>query len=179
MDRGKTRPSLKLPKGYFNLDDQPPTKKSYCPKCSNPCTPLINRLPMFRLNEDRRIRWDLFIMVLATFNCISLPYESSFSPDFMSEIWFIMLNLFIDMFFFADIVISFRTTMINNKSGTEINDPREIAKYYLKGRFLVDFLSTFPFDYTFILFGFSGEEGGTAKRLRLVKILKLVRILRL
>lgn len=45
-----------------------------------------------------------------------------------------------------DILLTFRTTYYDPVSGDEIFDTRMIAKRYLMGRFIIDFLSTVPFD---------------------------------
>ena len=58
---------------------------------------------------------------------------------------FIFTNVFIDILFFIDIVVCFRTTYIDD-AGVEINDPRLIAKRYIKGDFFVDFFATIPID---------------------------------
>ena len=56
------------------------------------------------------------------------------------------MNSFIDVFFFIDIIVNFRTTYINTKTAEEITTPNLIAFNYLKTRFVIDFLATIPFD---------------------------------
>lgn len=51
-----------------------------------------------------------------------------------------------DLIFFIDIFMNFRTSYISTSSGEEVVDPKLIALKYLKGRFIVDLLSTIPFD---------------------------------
>jgi hypothetical protein len=49
--------------------------------------------------------------------------------------------------FFIDIFLNFRTTYISNISGDEVFDFRKIALLYiLSGRFLLDVLSSIPFN---------------------------------
>ena len=49
--------------------------------------------------------------------------------------------------FLLDIVVNFRTSFVN-KHGDEIFDPKLIAqRYIVGGRFFIDVLATFPFDY--------------------------------
>tara|TARA_B110000285_G_C14821891_1_gene466918 strand:+ start:443 stop:607 length:165 start_codon:yes stop_codon:yes gene_type:complete len=43
-------------------------------------------------------------------------------------------------------LINFRTTYVDAYSGVEEMKGATIAKNYLKGRFLIDLLSTIPFD---------------------------------
>lgn len=95
------------------------------------CLKVHKFLPFFRINEKRRIRWDLFIMILATYNCIALPYEAAFMPDYLDSAWHLILNFIVDFFFFIDMLINLRTTIINDKTGEEIKDPWLVAKHYL------------------------------------------------
>lgn len=69
-------------------------------------------------------------------------------------------------------MLTFRTSYINSSTGNEITDPKQIAKHYLKNRFIPDFLSIFPFD-AFI----SGNK--KLNFLNLFGILKVARVLRL
>ena len=65
------------------------------------------------------------------------------------------LNAVIDLMFLIDIIISFRTTFVNQKTGDEISDTHLVARHYLRmlsrinskdGRFWIDLLATIPFD---------------------------------
>ncbi len=66
-----------------------------------------------------------------------------------------------------------------------ILEPKLIAKHYIRTWFFVDFLSSIPLDYIFLLVKESGERyqlartGRALKVLRLVKLLSLLRLLRL
>ena len=64
----------------------------------------------------------------------------------MDSTYFLIFNTCIDLCFFADILITFRTTFYDPISGDEVFDKYLIAKKYLTGRFIIDFLSTVPFD---------------------------------
>jgi hypothetical protein len=73
----------------------------------------------------------------------------------------------IDGFFLIDIIVHFLTTYIT-KQGEEIFDYKMIGWHYVVGgRFIIDFLATFPF---------SGVVGGKSLYLELFGILKMVRI---
>lgn len=71
-----------------------------------------------RYNENFRMRWDMFVMLLAIWNCISIPFYVSFEPD-PDRAYEISEN-FIDVCFGLDILIAFRTTYINSKTGFEV-----------------------------------------------------------
>lgn len=72
-------------------------------------------------------------------------------------------------------IIIFRTSYIHPKTGNEILRPKTIAINYLKGRFWIDFLASFPFD----IIGEAIMGSGNATQLRLFSLFKLVRVLRL
>jgi len=61
-----------------------------------------------------------------------------------SEI-FTILAAVIDVIFFLDMLVNFRTSFIDD-SGDEISEPCRIAKEYLKFYFWIDFLATVPMD---------------------------------
>ena len=85
-------------------------------------------------------------MVLATINVLLVPIDVGFEPEsFQSDI-FKIFNYFIDFIFFVDILVSFRTSYINPRTGTEVLDLKNVAKNYLKTNFTVDLLATIPFD---------------------------------
>ena len=79
------------------------------------------------LNAPSKTNWDLFIMVLATFNCFTIPLDVSFDPPSFSTTGFGLINTAIDLTFLADIIISFRTTFIDLRNGEEINASKEMA----------------------------------------------------
>ena len=75
-----------------------------------------------------------------------------------------------------DILITFRTTYVNQKTTLEITDPKLIAlNYPIKGRFLLDLFSVLPLESFFPDDG----SGGSNKQLKLLGLLKLIRLLRL
>lgn len=91
-------------------------------------------------------RWYLFIIILAFYNCFSIPFQTAFEPPIMDESSFLIFNSFIDICFCLDILFSFRTSFFDSITGDEIFDKWLIAKNYGKGRFIIDFLSTVPLD---------------------------------
>jgi hypothetical protein len=124
------------------------------------------------INDPKKTQWDLFIMILATINCFQIPFDVAFQPPLFKTTLFQIANYFIDLCFFSDIIVSFRTSYINEKTGAEIKDKKSIAKYYFKGQLTIDVLATLPFDTIAAIFG-----GGDA--FKVFGALKLVRVLRL
>ena len=61
--------------------------------------------------NPNKIIWDLFIILLAIYNCIFLPLTLSLLNNFEKEYPIIEdVNLLIDVFFTIDIMLQFRTT---------------------------------------------------------------------
>lgn len=63
----------------------------------------------------------------------------------MENTFFLILNYFIDLFFFLDIIIAFRCVVYDDK-GEEIATTSAMACDYLQSTFIVDILATVPFD---------------------------------
>lgn len=83
------------------------------------------------------------------------------------------MSVTIDIFFFFDMLVAFRTTYIDLFTGQEMSEPKLIAKNYLRGQFWIDLLATVPFD------SFIELIIGEAGLLKVLGALKLVRVLRL
>ena len=92
--------------------------------------------------------WDYLVMTVAIYNCIWTPLTISFdyaiTLDDNSE-FFKALNWIIRILYAFDILMQFLTSYIDSTTGDEIMKPSMIAKRYMAGEFLVDFMSTFPF----------------------------------
>jgi hypothetical protein len=124
------------------------------------------------------MRWDLYVMLLAIWNCISIPFTVSFDPDLNTL--YKVSETFIDICFGLDIVIAFRTTYVNSKTGFEVVKGRQIAwNYIITGRFFVDLAASIPFEDIYIVFSTAELTKTDETNLKLLGILKLVRLLRL
>ena len=56
-------------------------------------------------------------------------------------------NSLIDFLFGVDIILNFRTSYINQRTGEEVLDPKKIARNYLcSSRFVIDLLASIPID---------------------------------
>lgn len=84
-------------------------------------------------------------MIGAIFNCFCIPVQLAFNPEVMEGSVFNFINLCIDFVFVLDIVVSFRTSYIDNK-GNEVFNPYRIARKYLKSTFMIDLAAVIPFD---------------------------------
>lgn len=107
-----------------------------------------NRSWILRESGFIRQTWDISVIFFAIYNSILTPFVIAFDPVWQSDIYIIWIDWIIYVFFFVDIGINFRTTYTNIKTGLEVWEPKLIAKnYLLGGKFIVDFLSSIPFNY--------------------------------
>jgi heme/copper-type cytochrome/quinol oxidase subunit 4 len=94
----------------------------------------------------------------------------AFNPPDLNNKEYRSITWIIDFLFGLDVLLSFRTTMVDEISKVEIYDARLIAKrYILRGRFLVDVISSIPFE---------AIIDSHSDKLKLISILKLARIFR-
>ncbi|KAM6936184.1 uncharacterized protein PEZ65_006377 [Lycodopsis pacificus] len=132
--------------------------------------------------SDFRFYWDLLMLMLMMGNLIILPVGITFFRDENTPSW-IIFNVVSDTLFMVDLVLNFRTGIIKEDNTEILLDPRAIREKYLKNWFLVDFVSSIPVDYIFLMVdSFDTEVYRTARALRIVrftKILSLLRLLRL
>ena len=114
------------------------------------------------------------MIILAIYNCVELPLELAFFIQIdKRRPW---VDTFIDVCFGIDILISFRSTYLNEYTGDEIFDEFLIAKNYCFGRFWLDILSTLPFE---VIINWLPIKISAPEHYKLVSCLKLFRILRL
>ncbi|XP_051990394.1 potassium/sodium hyperpolarization-activated cyclic nucleotide-gated channel 2-like [Xyrauchen texanus] len=133
--------------------------------------------------SDFRFYWDFTMLLFMVGNLIIIPVGITFFSEETSTPW-ILFNVVSDTFFLMDLVLNFRTGIIIEDNSDIILDPKTIKKKYLRTWFVVDFVSSIPVDYIFLIVeqGIDSEVYKTARALRIVrftKILSLLRLLRL
>uniref|UniRef100_A0A8C9RLE6 Hyperpolarization activated cyclic nucleotide gated potassium and sodium channel 2 n=1 Tax=Scleropages formosus TaxID=113540 RepID=A0A8C9RLE6_SCLFO len=133
--------------------------------------------------SDFRFYWDFTMLLFMVGNLIIIPVGITFFKDETTTPW-IIFNVVSDTFFLMDLVLNFRTGIVIEDNTEIILDPETIKKKYLKTWFVVDFVSSIPVDYIFLIVekGIDSEVYKTARALRIVrftKILSLLRLLRL
>ena len=103
-------------------------------------------------NSPIKFYWDLYVIILALLSVFYLPIIFAFDYSHEDTKKFDKLTLIIDFFFLIDIIMIFRTTYVNDKTGDEIWGPKMIAINYIKSPNLyLDILSTIPFEFaTFV-----------------------------
>ena len=123
-------------------------------------------------------RWDVFIMMLLSWVAIVTPIQISYLSDFQrldnvnEWLFYFVIDRIIDFAFVIDMFISARTAWFN-EHGDQTFDDIEAVKKYLKGYFLIDFLSIFPFQ---LLLSSPGKLTRLFKLVRLVKMVRLLKV---
>ena len=106
---------------------------------------------------------------MAIFNSFAVPLEKVITELPQNKTYEIT-DLIINVMFFVDIVLGFRTTYFDSQ-GMEVRNPKQIASNYLHGMFIIDFLSSIPYRYVTLVFPFFQIFSP-------LKILKITRISR-
>ncbi|XP_063817913.1 potassium/sodium hyperpolarization-activated cyclic nucleotide-gated channel 1 [Pseudophryne corroboree] len=133
--------------------------------------------------SDFRFYWDLVMLIMMVGNLIIIPVGITFFTEQTTTPW-IIFNVASDTVFLFDLFMNFRTGIVIEDNSEIILDPKVIKMSYLKSWFVVDFISSIPVDYIFLIVekGMDSEVYKTARALRIVrftKILSLLRLLRL
>jgi hypothetical protein len=118
--------------------------------------------------------WDIMSMVLIIYSCITIPYRLCF--DVVAEGWVVGFDKFVDSVFMFDCALTFRKCFWGEEG--LVAEPGEIASSYLKGWFVLDFFSSFPFDAALAATG-QTDSPDSARILKVIRIFRMVKILRM
>ena len=134
-------------------------------------------IPVFNPRNKYKVAWDLFLAIIIFYSVLSIPYKIGFGIEY--EMFFGSvdggIDLTMDILFLLDIFATFNTGFIFQK--ILVSNRHLIIKRYLKGWFIIDFLSTVPIDNIAELA--MGSEGSNTKNLRTLKMIRGLRLLRL
>ena len=104
---------------------------------------------LIRENDVFKVYWDFVILLFALFNSLTIPMTLSFAEinnDLNDTTWFPVLDQLANVLFLCDIVFQLNTTYYD-VDGEEVFRKSKIRINYLTGSFIVDLLSSLPFDY--------------------------------
>lgn len=125
-------------------------------------------------NDSRKIIWDLWIGGLIIYSVIAITFSVSFHTTPVS--FFIVVDVIVDVFFGVDMILSCRTAFVDS-NGLVNTVPYDIYRHYLKGQFLVDFLSTVPIDR--IVEAFLADASNYGRMLKLTRFARIFRLMKL
>lgn len=140
------------------------------------------------IHPERRRTWDVLTLLLVVYTALWIPFVVAFAPRVPSGT--ILLDIAVDLLFMSDIVLNMFTAFQDKRTRALVTDRRLIARQYLLGWFVVDFVSAIPLD--LILLAISPIDTATAlsqgeadssdaasEQLQLFQLLKVVRLARL
>ena len=134
-------------------------EKSFCEKVAN-----------WRLVPNTRLYtiWELLIIAAVLWVAIALPFNIGFGLV-EEDMWSfaIIMEYGTDQLFMIDVALQFFTAYVD-KWGNLHKNRRSIARRYVKGYFLIDFVAAIPFDYFL--------TSGAVKKLAMIKGIRLLRI---
>jgi hypothetical protein len=107
----------------------------------------IQNTPSGRIDprNEWKLRWDAFVSVLIIYSVISVPFYIAFNTDATGGL--LVWEYILDISFGIDIIFTFFTGYYSSKGTGDIQYAlRKIAWKYVTGSFLIDFISTFPWD---------------------------------
>ena len=126
-----------------------------------------------------KLRWDFYIGFLIIYSVLVIPIEIAFSGNaFQNQFaW----NTVIDICFFIDIGLCFRTCFMSDHLEAMVIDGSLIAKHYVSRWFIIDLFSSFPFDAILIAAGneAAGENLAATQLFKTFRILRLLKLLRM
>lgn len=121
------------------------------------------------MDDEWRFFWDSFILLIAIWNSVSVPVVLSFEPEWGTAQWYITLEMVGNGLFMLDILVAFNT-IFYDIDGNEVRSRLRIARSYTSNFFLIDLLSSIPFDLI---------QGPETNYLKVLSMLKLIRITKL
>ena len=86
---------------------------------------------MIKSQGVNRLRWDLGIIVLAIYQAFTIPILITYDPDDFNSPASRTFDSLINLVFLIDILINFRTSLVDPLNGEEIVDPYIVSRDYL------------------------------------------------
>ncbi len=118
-----------------------------------------------------RMRWDIGVLVVVVWSCLTVPYAAAYTPDQTSG-W---TDKLVDLVFYADIFLNFFTGY--DKGYQIIMDKKKIVRHYVRGWFVLDLVATVDWEWigTRFVVDDNEEVPMLVKMLALIKISRLLR----
>ena len=126
-----------------------------------------------------KLKWDVFVGLIVVFAVLIVPWKVGFNVP-STNMW-IGLDIFADSIFLIDMILTFNTGYFEDAAEeVYISARKQIAMQYLQTWFLIDMLSTVPFDYIAAAGNGNGDTSTVINvELRLTKLVRGLRLFRL
>jgi hypothetical protein len=119
--------------------------------------------------------WDVLMLVTLLFTGLVTPFEVAFlslsETDHQTQPMFV-INILLECLFAADFVIHFFTPYFDATLHDYVTDHKRIARHYMKGTFVLDIITTMPWDVIV------AHDAGALRLVRFLRFVKLAKILR-
>ncbi|KAL5975147.1 Potassium channel kat3 [Asimina triloba] len=125
---------------------------------------------------DRRYRWwQLFLVVLVIYSAWSAPFELAFKKVSLGSL--LPVDLVVDAFFAADIVMTFFVAYLDKSTYLLVDDHKKIAVRYVSGMwFTMDLASTLPFQFMYSILTAKEQRGEVFGFLNFLRLWRLRRV---
>ncbi|KAI5556371.1 hypothetical protein BDE02_18G029900 [Populus trichocarpa] len=125
---------------------------------------------------DRRYRWwQTFLVVLVVYSAWASTFELAFKKAATGAL--LPVDLVVDAFFAADIVLTFFVAYLDNSTYLLVDDHKKIAaRYITRLLFPMDIASTLPFQIIYRIITGEMHEGETFGFLNLLRLWRLRRV---
>ncbi|CAM9237533.1 unnamed protein product, partial [Hapterophycus canaliculatus] len=147
---------------------------------SVPPARLFSVTGMFHPEAPVKVLWDLGLSTIIIWSVLEVTYRLGFNRP--AQDGWLIFSYFVDALFFADMMVSLRTALLN-RDGEMVTNQKLVAVAYLKGWFLVDLVSTVPWDLLVLKIAVGNPSAATSTKLvralRLVRLVRLVRLLKI
>ncbi|CBN79924.1 conserved unknown protein [Ectocarpus siliculosus] len=135
---------------------------------------------MFHPEAPIKVSWDIWLSMVIIWSVLEVTYRLGF--DRPPEGGWQVLSYFVDALFFADMLVTLRTALLD-RDGEVVANQKQVAVAYLKGWFTVDLISTVPWDLLVLQIAVGNANAATSTRLvrmlRLVRLMRLIRLLKI
>eukprot|EP01083_Nonionella_stella_P149628 475533_1 len=146
-------------------------KESHTTAASNNQCIILHPYGVFRLS------WDILVMMLLIWTCIEVPFTLAFNIVLTLDDPFGVCALLIDCLLLLDVYLNFRTAYFDRYNPFQlITNPSEIGAQYVKTWFLLDLLTSIPFE--FLVPTTNNDATRILKLLRIFRLLRLLKLLR-
>jgi hypothetical protein len=135
----------------------------------------IKEAERYLFRPDSLPVWNYIILAATIFTALVTPYEVALLPVSNSVDILMIINRVVDFIFVLEILLSFNTMYVNGEGGL-VRRHAAIAKHYLRGWFLVDVITTIPYD---VLNSVMTNPRTNVKFIRFVRIFRLIKLFRL
>mmetsp|Transcript_15275 Transcript_15275/g.29457 ORF Transcript_15275/g.29457 Transcript_15275/m.29457 type:complete len:1182 (+) Transcript_15275:78-3623(+) len=131
--------------------------------------------PVLLPSDDRLQRWDTLIAGCMVFISLFTPFDIGFLKPEINL--YMVLNRLLDLLFLMDFILQFNIA-VTNRYGRLMKDRPSIREAYFKSWFLIDLVSTVPWDVISMVESITEASGPTLRFLRMLRLFKMLRLLR-